>query len=198
MAAQPPREEVPSAERARLLQRLAEGRAGSGADIVRRARSVGVDLSRATLWAFHGSGGLGRLDRMGIDALVDGPRALVAVRGDLDPAALARDLVRRDVTAVGFDSARRRAVAGARRAGRRGAGAASSPPRPGLPSGAAPSSGRSPGSRATSWPASASTRASTRGRCAIVEALVATGWSKAAAARRLRISRQALYERIAL
>ena len=54
MAAQPPREEVPSADRARLLQRLAEGRAGSGADIVRRARSVGVDLSRATLWAFHG------------------------------------------------------------------------------------------------------------------------------------------------
>jgi hypothetical protein len=31
----------------------------------------------------------------------------------------------------------------------------------------------------------------------VLEALVATGWSKAAAARRLRISRQALYERIA-
>ena len=31
----------------------------------------------------------------------------------------------------------------------------------------------------------------------MVEALVATGWSKAAAARRLGISRQALYERIA-
>ena len=30
-----------------------------------------------------------------------------------------------------------------------------------------------------------------------IEALVATGWSKAAAARRLRVSRQRLYERLA-
>jgi hypothetical protein len=31
----------------------------------------------------------------------------------------------------------------------------------------------------------------------LLEALVATGWSKAAAARRLRVSRQRLYERLA-
>ena len=46
LAAQPPGDEVPSAERARLLQRLAEGRAGSAQEVLRRARSVGVDLSR--------------------------------------------------------------------------------------------------------------------------------------------------------
>ena len=163
MAAQPPQEEVPSAERARLLQRLAEGRAGSSADILRRARSVGVDLSRATLWAFHGRGALARLERMGLDALVDGPRALVAVRGDLDPAALARDLVRRDVTAVGYDTRgtepwQVRDALAARSA------RASSPPRPARRSGMAPSWGRSAGSRATSSPASASSRAWTRGR----------------------------------
>ena len=197
MAAQPPQEEVPSAERARLLQRLAEGRAGSSADILRRARSVGVDLSRATLWAFHGRGGLARLERMGLDALVDGPRALVAVRGDLDPAALARDLVRRDVTAVGFDSARRpsRGRCATRSQARSARG--SSPPRPARRSGMAPSSGRSAGSRATSSPASASSRASTRGRSRSSRRWSRPGWSKAAAARRLGISRQGLYERIA-
>ena len=105
LASQPPSDEVPSAERARLLQRLAEGRAGSAADVVRRARSVGVDLSRATLWAVHGRGSLERLERMGMDALVDGRRAVVAVRGDTDMAAVARDLVRRGaVTAVGLDT----------------------------------------------------------------------------------------------
>ena len=105
LASQPPSDEVPSAERARLLQRLAEGRAGSAADVVRRARSVGVDLSRATLWAVHGRGSLERLERMGMDALVDGRRAVVAVRGDTDIAAVARDLVRRGaVTAVGLDA----------------------------------------------------------------------------------------------
>ncbi len=45
LAAQPPSDEVPSAERARLLAQLAEGRAGSSQDVVRRARSVGVDLA---------------------------------------------------------------------------------------------------------------------------------------------------------
>ena len=55
LAAQPPTDEVPSAERARLLAALAEGRAGSAQDVVRRGRSVGVDLSRATLWAVHGA-----------------------------------------------------------------------------------------------------------------------------------------------
>ena len=40
-------------------------------------------------------------------------------------------------------------------------------------------------------------RNSAPGGLALVEALVATGWSKAAAARRLRVSRQRLYERLA-
>src|SRR5689334_8715538 len=195
MAAQPPREEVPSAERARLLQRLAEGRAGSGADVVRRARSVGVDFSRATLWAFHGRGGLGRLERMGLDALVDGPRALVAVRGDLDPAALARDLARRDVTAVGYDRRGtepwqvRDALAGAERACLVAA-AAGPAVRRGSELGALGGVARD---------VLAGERVEPRldgSGLALVEALVATGWSKAAAARRLRISRQALYERI--
>ena len=196
MAAQPPQEEVPSAERARLLQRLAEGRAGSSADILRRARSVGVDLSRATLWAFHGRGGLARLERMGLDALVDGPRALVAVRGDLDPAALARDLVRRDVTAVGYDSRGtepwqvRDALAGAERACLVAA-AAGPAVRRGSELGALGGIARD---------VLAGERIEPRldeGSLAVVEALVATGWSKAAAARRLGISRQGLYERIA-
>ncbi len=196
MAAQPPQEEVPSAERARLLQRLAEGRAGSSADILRRARSVGVDLSRATLWAFHGRGGLARLERMGLDALVDGPRALVAVRGDLDPAALARDLVRRDVTAVGYDTRGtepwqvRDALAGAERACLVAA-AAGPPVRHGSELGALGGIARD---------VLAGERIEPRldeGSLAVVEALVATGWSKAAAARRLGISRQGLYERIA-
>src|SRR5262249_14973578 len=105
LAAQPPAEDVPSAERARLLQRLAEGRAGSRQEVVRRARSVGVDLSRGTLWAMVGRGTLERLERVGAEALVDGRRALVAIREGDDAAVLARDLVRRgDVTAVGLDS----------------------------------------------------------------------------------------------
>jgi Purine catabolism regulatory protein-like family/PucR C-terminal helix-turn-helix domain len=196
MAAQPPREEVPSAERARLLQRLAEGRAGAGADIVRRARSVGVDFSRATLWAFHGRGSLGRLERMGLDALVDGPRALVAVRGDLNPAALARDLARRDVTAVGYDSRGnepwqvRDALAGAERACLV-AEAAGPAVRRGSELGALGGIARDVLAGERIEP-----RLDESG-LALVEALVATGWSKAAAARRLRISRQALYERIA-
>ena len=105
LAAQPPTDEVPSAERARLLARLAEGRAGSAQDVVRRARSVGVDLSRATLWAVHGRGSLARLEQLGFDGLVDGERALIAVRGDTDLTAIMRDLVRRGaITAAGIDS----------------------------------------------------------------------------------------------
>ena len=49
---------------------------------------------------------------------------------------------------------------------------------------------------ATCWPASGSSRGSSD-RAHLVEALVATGWSKAAAARRLGIARQRLYERLA-
>src|SRR6476646_7628407 len=89
LAAQPPAEEVPSAERARLLQRLAEGRAGSRQEILRRARSVGVDLSRG-LWAIHGRGSLARLERMGMDALVDGARGLIAIAPGADPRAVRR------------------------------------------------------------------------------------------------------------
>ena len=104
LASQPPGDEEPSAERARLLQRLAEGRAGTASDVVRRARSVGVDLSRATLWAVRSRGSLAQLERLGVDALVDGDTALVAMRGDDDPWALARDLVRRGAGAIGIDS----------------------------------------------------------------------------------------------
>ena len=105
LAAQPPAEEVPSAERARLLQRLAEGRAGSRQEIMRRARSVGVDLSRGRLWAVHGRGSLARLERLGMDALVDGPRGLIAIAPAADPRAVARDLIRRgQVTAVGLEA----------------------------------------------------------------------------------------------
>jgi hypothetical protein len=133
---------------------------------------------------------------MGLDALVDGPRALVAVRGDLDPAALARDLVRRDVTAVGFDSRGgepwqvRDALAGAERA-QLVAAAAGPAVRRGSELGALAGIARD---------VLAGERIQPRfdeGTLAMVEALVATGWSKAAAARRLGISRQALYERIA-
>ena len=133
---------------------------------------------------------------MGLDALVDGPRALVAVRGDLDPAALARDLVRRDVTAVGYDRRGtepwqvRDALAGAERACLVAA-AAGPPVRHGSELGALGGIARD---------VLAGERIEPRldeGTLAIVEALVATGWSKAAAARRLGISRQGLYERIA-
>jgi PucR family transcriptional regulator, purine catabolism regulatory protein len=197
LAAQPPSDEVPAAERARLLQRLAEGRAGSGAEVLRRARAVGVDLSRATLWAVHGRGSLERLERLGMDALVDGPRALVAVRGDLDMAAIARDLVRRGaVTAVGLDARGgepaqlRDALAGAECACLVAA-AAGPPVRSAASLGAL---------RAVARSVLAGERVERRfdeGAQRVLEALVATGWSKAAAARRLRVSRQRLYERLA-
>jgi PucR family transcriptional regulator, purine catabolism regulatory protein len=197
LASQPPSDEVPTAERARLLQRLADGRAGSAAEVVRRARAVGVDLSRATLWAVHGRGSLERLERMGMDALVDGPRALVAVRGDLEMTAIARDLVRRGaVTAVGLDARGgepgqlREALAGAECACLVAA-AAGPPVREGESLGAL---------RAVAAAVLAGERVECRFDDAaqrLLEALVATGWSKAAAARRLRVSRQRLYERLA-
>jgi PucR family transcriptional regulator, purine catabolism regulatory protein len=197
LAAQPPGDEVPSADRARLLQRLAEGRAGSGRDVARRARSVGVDLSRATLWAFHARGSLERLDQAGFDALIDGPRALVAIRGDADPRAIARDLIRRGgVTAVGLDSRGgepwqiKEALAAAERACLVAA-AAGPPVRLGGELGALGSVARDAlaGQRIESRFDEAGLRT--------VEALVATGWSKSAAARSLGIARQRIYERLA-
>ena len=148
LAAQPPTDEVPSAERARLLAALAEGRAGSAQDVVRRGRSVGVDLSRATLWAVHGHGSLERLEQLGLDALVEGERALIAVRGDADVRSIVRDLVRRG-------GSRRRAstVAGAshgrsRRRWRQPSAPAWWPGRPGRWCAAAPISALS-----ACWPA---------------------------------------------
>lgn len=196
LAAQPPAAEVPTAERARLLARLADGRAGSARDVIRRARSVGVDLSRARVVAFHARGSLERLAAAG-DALVDGSRALVALRGDDDPRAIARELVRRGAaTAVGFDGRGaepwqiRDALASAERACLTAA-AAGPPVRDGAELGAlaaiadAALRGQRIGSRLA--PADLAT----------IEALVQTGWSKAAAARRLGIARQRLYERLA-
>ncbi len=197
LAAQPPGDEVPAADRARLLQRLAEGRAGSGHDVARRARSVGVDLSRATLWAFHGRGSLARLDRVGVDALVDGGRALVAIRGEADPRAIARDLIRRGgVTAVGIDSLGgepwqiKEALASAQRACLVAA-AAGPPVRLGSELGALGAVARE---------ALAGRRIAPRfdeGALRTIEALAASGWSKSAAARRLGIARQRVYERLA-
>jgi purine catabolism regulator len=197
LAAQPPPDEVPAAERARLLGRLAEGRAGDAADVVRRARAVGVDLSRAALWAVQGRGSLERLERMGMDALVDGGRAIVAVRGAVDMPAVARDLVRRGaVTAVGLDARGgepgqlREALAGAERACLVAA-AAGPPVRMAAGLGAL---------GAVAGSVLAGERVEPRFGEAdqdLLEALVATGWSKAAAARRLRVSRQRLYERLA-
>ncbi len=198
LAAQPPADEVPSAERARLLARLADGRAGGARDVQRRARSVGVDLSRATLWAFHAQGSLDRLEAIAPGAaIVDGRRGLLAVRRDADPWAIARDLVRRGAaTAVGIDSRGgepwqvRDAMAGARRACLVAA-AAGPAVRHGSELGAlepvaeAALAGRPPASRLD--PVAFET----------IEALVQTGWSKAAAARRLGVARQRLYERLA-
>jgi purine catabolism regulator len=197
LAAQPPAEEVPSAERARLLQRLAEGRAGSRQEVVRRARSVGVDLSRGTLWAMVGRGTLERLERVGVEALVDGRRALVAIRDDEDAAVVARDLVRRgDVTAVGLDSRGgepwqiTEALGAAERACLVAA-AAGPPIRFGDDLGALTPLARDvlSGQRVES-------RFDDQA-LSLVEALVATGWSKASAAKRLGIARGRLYDRLA-
>ena len=197
LAAQPPTDEVPSAERARLLAALAEGRAGSAQDVVRRGRSVGVDLSRATLWAVHGHGSLERLEQLGLDALVEGERALIAVRGDADVRSIVRDLVRRGrITAAGIDSRGgepwqiKEALAAAERACLV-AGAAGPVVRSGSDLGPLGLLARDvlTGDRFES-------RFEPAGR-RTVEALVDSGWSKAAAARRLGIARQRVYERLA-
>jgi purine catabolism regulator len=197
LAAQPPAEDVPGAERARLLQRLAEGRAGSRQEVVRRARSVGVDLSRGTLWAIVGRGSLHRLERVGHDALVDGRRALVAIRDGEDATALARDLLRRgDVTAIGLDSRGgepweiTESLAAAEQACLVAA-AAGPPIRHGGDLGALAAVARD---------VLAGQRVESRFEpqaLGLVEALVATGWSKASAAKRLGIARQRLYDRLA-
>jgi purine catabolism regulator len=196
LAAQPPAEDVPAAERARLLQRLAEGRAGSREEVLRRGRSVGVDLSRGTLWAVAARGPLDRLEREGYEALVDGSRALVAIPADRDPAQLGRDLIRRGgVTAVGLDARGdepwqiTEALASAKRACLVAA-AAGPPVRFGGELGALDPLARD---------VLAGARIATRfdpGSLDLVEALVATGWSKASAAKRLGISRQRLYDRL--
>jgi PucR family transcriptional regulator, purine catabolism regulatory protein len=198
LASQPPAEEVPSAERARLLQRLAEGRAGSSGEVVRRARSVGVDLSRGTLWAINARGPLGRLEQAGLDALVDGTRALVAIPDGVAAADVARDLIRRGgVTAVGLDSRGAEpwqipeALAAAERACLVAA-AAGPPVRFAADLGALASVARD---------VLSGTRLATRfddQSLALVEALVATGWSKSSAAKRLGIARQRLYDRLAV
>ena len=197
VASQPPSDEVPSAERARLVQRLAEGRAGSSAEVLRRARAVGVDLSRATLWAVHGRGSLERLERLALDALVDGHRAIVAVRGDMDMPAIARDLVRRGaVTAVGLEArggepAQLRDAMAAAECACLVAAAAGPLVRTGADLGALSPVARSvlAGERPERRFDDATRR--------VLDALVATGWSKAAAARRLGMSRQRLYELLA-
>jgi len=197
LAAQPPAEDVPAAERARLLQRLAEGRAGSRDEVLRRARSVGVDLSRGTLWAVAARGPLDRLEREGYEAIVDGSRALVALPAGGDPARIGRDLIRRGgVTAVGLDARGEEpwqiteALAAAQRACLVAA-AAGPPVRFGGELGALDPLARD---------VLAGARIATRfdpGSLDLVEALVATGWSKASAAKRLGISRQRLYDRLA-
>jgi PucR family transcriptional regulator, purine catabolism regulatory protein len=197
LASQPPAEDVPAAERARLLQRLAEGRAGSRDDVLRRARSVGVDLSRGAVWAVAARGPLDRLERGGLEALVDGSRALVALSPDENPERIARDLIRRGgVTAVGLETRGdepwqiTEALASAQRACLVAA-AAGPPVRFGRELGALDPLARD---------VLAGARIATRFDAAsldLVEALVATGWSKASAARRLGISRQRLYDRLA-
>ena len=195
LAAQPPGDEEPSAERARLLQRLAEGRAGTASDVVRRARSVGVDLSRASLWAVRARGSLAQLERLAVDALVDGDTALVAMRGDDDPWAIARDLVRRGAGSVGIDSRGgepwqvRDALAGAQRACLVAA-ATGTPVRHGSELGALGGVARDVLAGDRVEPRFSDSEAH------LVASLVATGWSKSAAARRMRISRQRLYERL--
>ena len=129
--------------------------------------------------------------------IVDGERALIAVRGDLDPAALMRDLVRRGaITAAGIDSRGgepwqiKESLAAAERACLV-AGAAGPVVRDG--SGLGPLG-------ALARDVLAGDRIESRfddARPAHLDALVATGWSKAAAARRLGIARQRVYERLA-
>ena len=158
---------------------------------------MGVDLSRATLWAVHGHGSLERLEQLGLDALVEGERALIAVRGDADVRSIVRDLVRRGtITAAGIDSRGgepwqiKEALAAAERACLV-AGAAGPVVRSGSDLGPLGLLARDvlTGDRFES-------RFDPAGR-RTVEALVDSGWSKAAAARRLGIARQRVYERLA-
>lgn len=197
LASQPPAEDIPSAERARLLQRLAEGRAGSRDEVLRRARSVGVDLSRGRVWAIAARGPLDRLERIGVEALVDGSLALAALPAGDDPGRLARDLIRRGgVTAVGLAERGSEpwqlteSLASARRACLVAA-AAGPPVRFGGELGAL-----DPLARDVLGGARIETRFDSAA-LELVEALVATGWSKASAAKRLGISRQRLYDRLA-
>ncbi len=181
LAAQPPTDEVPSAERARLLAALAEGRAGSAQDVVRRGRSVGVDLSRATLWAVHGHGSLERLEQLGLDALVEGERALIAVRGDTDVRSIVRDLVRRGTDhGGGYRQPWGRAVADQGGAWRPPSAPAWWPERRGRWCAAAPISARWVCWPATYWPATASSRGSSRRDAALWRR-----WSTAAGRRLL-------------
>ena len=198
LAAQPPAEEVPAAERARLLQRLAEGRAGSAQEVLRRARSVGVDLARAELVALHVRGSLARIEQLGLDALVDGPRALVAVRDGDDAAAIARDLLRRgSATAIGIGPSGgepwqiTEALAAAERACL--VAAAAGPPIR-FASDLGP---LDPVARAALAGERMPSRFDDDG-LALIEALVATGWSKASAAKRLGVARQRIYDRLAV
>jgi purine catabolism regulator len=97
LAVQPEPEAVGSGDRARLVHRLAEGRAGTAADVVRRGRAVGVDLSRATLVALVARGVHDPAALRSIEApvLIEyGPggraRALVAIRAEDVHAAVDR------------------------------------------------------------------------------------------------------------
>jgi len=176
---------------------LAIGASGSNVEMAElKQLATGVDLSRATLWAVRARGSLAHLERLGVDALVDGDTALVAMRGDDDPWALTRDLVRRGAGAIGIDSRGgepwqvRDALAGAQRACLVAAATGTSV-RHGSELGALGGVARDVLAGDRVEPRFSDSEAH------LVESLVATGWSKSAAARRMRISRQRLYERLA-
>jgi purine catabolism regulator len=92
--------EVESGERAQLVRRIAQGRVGSAADVRRRARSLGVDLSGGPLAVVV----LRDVERPGeVEAALAAPalvehaagrraRAIVAVRGADVTAAIERDV----------------------------------------------------------------------------------------------------------
>ena len=92
--------EVESGERAQLVRRIAQGRVGSAADVRRRARSLGVDLSGGPLAVVV----LRDVERPGeLEAALAAPslvehaagqraRAIVAVRGADVSAAIERDV----------------------------------------------------------------------------------------------------------
>jgi hypothetical protein len=155
-------------------------------------------LSRGRLWAIHGRGSLTRLERLGMDALVDGPRGLIAIAPAADPRAVARDLIRRgQVTAIGLEACGSEpwhiteALATAERACLVAA-AAGPQIRVGSDLGAL-----APVAREVLAGGRMQSRFDEAG-LGVVEALVATGWSKASAAKRLGIARQRLYDRLAV